>query len=35
MAEFLKLSMNYTLPKGGKYFDHLNAYQFFKKDSAL
>jgi len=26
----LKLSMNYMLHKGGKYFDRLNAYQVLK-----
>jgi len=27
--------MNYKLHKGGKYFDHLKAYQFLKKYSAF
>jgi len=31
----LKLSMNYKLRKSGKYFDHLNAYNFLKKDSTF
>jgi len=35
MPDLLKLSMNYKLHKGGKYFDHLNAYQFLKKDYAF
>jgi len=35
VLELLKLSMNYKLRKSGKYFYHLNAYQFLKKDSAF
>jgi hypothetical protein len=35
VLDLLKLSVNYKLRKGGKYFDHLNAYQFLKKDSAF
>jgi len=35
VLEILKLSMNYMLHKGGKYFDHLNAYQVLKEDSAF
>jgi hypothetical protein len=35
VLDLLKLSVNYKLRKGGKYFDHLKAYHFLKKDSVF
>lgn len=35
VLDLLKLSMDYKLHRGGKYFDYLNAYQFLKKDPAF